>query len=1598
MRQPARPGCLKAARFFAMATGFLILIAGVSSVRLLAAGEPRPAEPARLHGLLSGDADRRSGKNQVGQQGDQRHILKQMVYRTHRREQRDLGQAVRELEAGNIVEGLAYLQHLLDLPEDGFVWIDSQPGPASVRREASRILGSLDAEDLELYEELYGPDARRLLRDAWRTGDPARYREIHRRFFHTAAGFAAGNWLASRSLDHGRFASAARIWSRLFSEPAHQKRVTATLLLKAAAAYRLSGQTQRSEALLKRIGEEHLRIAGRRTSPEAWLRDLVESQERRLAAADRQLPTDDWPVVMGDTHRNRSSNASTGHLRPVWSESYSQKPNGLSEQLLESWEEQRQRSSGPFAVANFAIVVGNSVLVRDFEGIRALDLSTGETVWSYQCESSLEKLAAATSSLTGASNLAASGSLVLVQRAYVWNSTMGMLASDGQRVYAVDGMDLALMNSRRQPSFDVRQISVTGELQPISRKMNHLIALEIDTRSSDGAVKKQPVWSVGGGQPIPEWFVGMDGNGDGIVTADEFRGLAEEFKKIDVNSDGAIHWLEAEAAASTEDRSQTLAGHFFLGPPLPVEGCLYAVTESDCQLNLVALRSETGELMWSQGIGFVGLPIDVDTGRYPLSCSPTFADGVVVCPTQLGMLVGVDALTGSLLWAHYCGDEPPTALGRSPYLARYSYGHPGFPNLPQIRNRKIVYMPRHSKFIHCVDLFTGRQIWKAERENPLVTGHSGAGDEYVAAVTDEAVMIVGGQHCRGLSLSTGEEQWSANLGMPAGRGIQIGTKYLLPLEEGRIATLDLSTGREAGFSLVRANGNPEAVSRLGNLAAAGSMIISAGLGQITALPQADQLLAQVRDRLASDPASIKDLLLASELELTLEDLAPAKSHLTAALALTMADEQRRRAETFMRELLYLELRSQGEDERAIFEQLDRYAKTPPERGRYLILRAESQMRHRDFQGILESTSEFAELDLKSPLPMAGDSARLVSAASWVPSVIGRVRDQFGDAELRSISTQVDVAQQAALVSGRIGRLEQFLAVYARWPQALAVRMELAQRLIDRGRFQQAELLLLENRRCGDQHTAAAATERLLCLWDRLGLHQEAAGLLLELEEQYGDVKLSDGRTGRQYVAEFPSERLTAAAYQRTKPPRWQVSRVNISEQRWTHTDPKLQESYQRNRGRFSSPLCSPFQLLYQGTSSSGKLAVVDRHSGVLVGSISIPKRNSNPSYSRKAYVGHFFPLGSPAAMNGISLLERDEEEPFWSSVPEKRPQQQDVMRVGPAGPSFCTFQARSYLVVVDPASGRILWQRTDLDPHSGLNSDRSIGLFGDEEVLVVVSSDHTTYTVYRTATGERLRHGKLDIDSRRPRYAFGRKLFYVHTSTVEKRLRCWDPLEDHIVLDEPLYEPRDGQIFTAATPDNEQLAVILKPGRIRILDGKTAATRLELRMEPAELANANLMWVFRDHARYYINLQRPVTVPQSPKYNYYDNQTYLPAARVRGDVYAVDRKSGKMLWKRAFPQRSVIQMPHFRLPFLITVSRQSYRDPRKRNQQSLLVEVIDAQTGQTMGIKENIFPDRILQLWYERDLGRLELTGLQTQIRLDFDRPRQCLLPDQGPL
>jgi outer membrane protein assembly factor BamB len=1526
----------------------------------------------------------------------QQRVFGHLLYRS-RRQQLLLSRATRNLAEGKTTDGLLYLQTIFDLSDDSFTWLAAESRLVSIRAESMRLLGSQPSAVLRSYEQLQRAEADFMLTDARRSGDPNHFRDLGRRYYFTAAGFAAIDWQASRWFDLGKMGQAARAWQRLISEPAHRNRVTRPMLLKTAIALQLADRTADAKTVMQRLGDGGLTLGDGTVADIAWLR-------RRLPATSRLAQLSNRAVRPGSNNVQSVRPTTTPFLSPRWSQSYTSGPDDLLGSLVTNWERNQRENLKPVAVANSAIVADGSIILRDFGRIRAFDAVTGEPRWSYRCATSLKSISAdglgRTASRTGSSQSMS----IDIRSAFATNATTGMLSTDGQRVYAVDYIDLG--KQPRSPSRFTRAAVSPEEQAPklISRDSNRLIALNVNPAATDDG-NQRPVWSIGGAVGTPEWFVRMDSNADGRITKEEFTESATPFSKIDTNGNSSIGLREAAASAGLSQRGNPLWGHFFLGAPLAVDGRLYVVTEADRQLNLVALRPETGELLWTQAIGFVEVPIERDANRYPLQCTPSFADGILVCPTQLGFLVGIDSATGALMWAYYYGDDQSLSrLGRWPHRPQRHFGHAGFSSVVHIADDRVVVLPHQSDSIHCLDLKTGAQLWTSSRQDA----------EYIGTLHGDHVLTVGSRFCRGLSLKTGQELWATRLGMPSGCGVQAGGNYLVPLEEGRIATLDLTTGREIGFTIARQDRDDKRTAESesdnekvtantdgfhqwtgdwhpGNLVATGDLVLSAGANRLVAFPQAGPLLSSIERDFQNQPMSPQARVRAAELNLALGDMSSARTRLTEVLAETMPPDEVEWAETLLRELLYLQLKHQTGNS-GLFAQLAQLSKTPVRRGRYLMQRAEAQLERGEFSGVLQATRDFSALNLDQPLPTVGDPSLRVTAASWVRSIVGRVQNQFGEVQLAEIVAQIEDERQQSLAADGTQRLERFLTVYSQWPQAGHPRNELARRYIAAGSFQQAELLLLVNRGSGDREVAERATAMLAHLWDKLGLWHEAAGLLTELEQRGSiDGRVDEDHSVRQLAPKFSPTGLTAMAMRQRVILDWDISRVDILQRPWTEIDPHLAETYGRYRRRFPIKGHSTFQLLVKGTSGTEKLAVIDRHTGRIVSNIPIPEQVSYPTTQHMADVGHFVPLGGQAAMNGISLLRDGSNQLLWTTRPQGLASQQKLLRVGPAGHSFCSFQGRKHLVVTDPGSGRILWQRTDLDPRGGLLNDPYAGLFGDDDVLVLFAADRSSYTVYRSATGEVLRTGQLEIEVNQQRRVFGRKLCYVARTETGLRIRIWDPLHDVIEFDEPF----DGRLYSAVTPAQE-LAVILPPGRLVIIDVAANQERLDLKLDPADLANLNYMRVFSGNDRYFVNLQRAIRVPNARTYSYYASDTFLDAVHVQGDLLAINPELSRLEWKRTLPQRSVLRTPQYRLPFLITMS--GVRDRWNGNRQSLLVEVIDIATGETIGLKTDLRPDRIVQCTYEPDSGRMLFYGLKTLFELKFDRGRQRLTTEDLPL
>lgn len=1437
-----------------------------------------------------------------------------------------LKSAKQQLAEQNFSGALNDLQFILDRPDDVFVRVDWEPVPRGAHAAARRLMEALPTEALRTYESLYGSEARAPLAQARKSGDAAAYSHIVRRYFYTAAGFEAADWLTAREMDHGRFALAAALWEQVLGAAAHRPRMRSAHYLRAAYCLEMLGDKPRAREQLQHVRASDVTVAGKKVTAGSWLAEAVD-RERSQRHSQGTLAVGGGPCRNGVTSGTVPSLASA-----TWSATLA---GGKSEHLrvLAAAVETYQLQQGlPLGAAHFPLLIGDKVVFRDYEGIRAIELQSGSTYWRYDCETSLLQRVPAPVPLP--SEGSPPDQQNHLQNMLTGNSLLGMLSSDGQSVFAVDQLDAG----------DRPGAARNDGTSSLPQHTNRLLALELSPpAASDRGARVR--WSVGGPRD------------------------------------------ESEAA------SRPLAGHFFLGPPLATEDRLYAVSECDQQLHVTCLDPSAGTVVWMQVICAVPQPIGLDQQRTMLDCSPALAEGTLVVPTQAGLLVALEPVTGTLRWASACDDAQLTQKQQSsswPYAMRSRFGHPGYPSPPVIHSGHAILLPVHSEYVHAINLRTGSVSWRARRAD-LEAATAG---EYVAAVTGRTVLMIGRRRCRGLALDTGRELWSVRLGStPAGRGVCTAAGYLVPCDDGRILAFDPDTGRQTGWS------HAQGGVRLGNLVLGGDLVVSLGRTDICAFPQAGKLLEKLAAH-GEERLSAAQSLEAAELELALGRTVSAKHRLQALRLATENARLRERADDLYRDVLLAELASGAAEDSGLLAELEPLMRTPQLRARLWLERGRKL--GSDPAITLAAARELASIALEHPLAISDDPSRSIMGPAAARGLLNASRVANEDADPMRLDSVVAIELDEVLRSRELSALRRFTRLYDGWPQADHARLRLAEVAIEQARGQLAEVVLLEARRSVNPQVRGAATRLLSELWSSRDRHSDAALLLEDLATRFAAVEVAPGRTGTDYLEHHPRNQQTWAAYRRLEEPRWALSAAKIS------TQPASNEQLQTLGGNGVQAVLTPrnlsLQLWDQGRGSGLRLTMLDRRTGTMYPeTIEIPGR---PSYSatmkdggiQHSYVGHFCAFGTAGKVQGVSLLDR---KVVWEIDAPGGRNANDVVRVGPAGTGFAAFQSRQNLFVVDPADGRLLWHRNDLEGSSGLVQEWFDGIIGDERVLVVFHGNRGHYTLYDTETGAEMRRGKLDIRTGHTRRSFGR--MYVHfTSTPEnRRLRVWDAQADRVVWEVAADSIADRYDTGGTTPgmkvltyvrDADELAFVTTDGRLRVVEIATGTRKFDLPLAQEQVANLNSIAVFRDRERYYFHLQRQLPKANPPPAA--ADQPAVPAvieqsltdsgvAAVHldaGELLAADRTGGQVVWSRLMGRRTLFQFADLRLPVLLQACKLRQGDQAV----SLCVEVLDLKTGEVVASHRELPEDRFLHAEFEPESARIAFRGVKNDVHIDF--------------
>ena len=223
------------------------------------------------------------------------------------------------------------------------------------------------------------------------------------------------------------------------------------------------------------------------------------------------------------------------------------------------------------------------------------------------------------------------------------------------------------------------------------------------------------------------------------------------------------------------------------------------------EIRLVVLDSKTGKMDWSQQLAS---PEDVNVPwngfRRATGVSPSYADGVLICPTSAGAVVAVDIANRSLLW----GYEYPHGqqnqiqqqqmmairMGRvvSAYNIQNFVGDRWSDATATIADGFAIVTPVEADELFCLSLIDGKLLWKMDRGENI----------YVAGIRDGKVLLVGRKQVQAYRLADGKPAWADPLllpqgSVPSGGGFLSDSQYFLPLSSAEVASIDIDKGQIA---------------------------------------------------------------------------------------------------------------------------------------------------------------------------------------------------------------------------------------------------------------------------------------------------------------------------------------------------------------------------------------------------------------------------------------------------------------------------------------------------------------------------------------------------------------------------------------------------------------------------------------------------------------------------------------------------------------------------------------------------------------------------------------------------------------------------------
>ena len=622
------------------------------------------------------------------------------------------------------------------------------------------------------------------LSDAVSSGDFTEVRRLATRYAFCPAARNTLLMMTSRSLDRGDFLEAALLLSRV-------QRMNAApdtaLILQMAVCYARAGLiTDATDVILqlrKDSGAETVNVRGenvRQPGTPAEIVEWLKNQTAQSNAAGALAGGTDWLQPGGSYRRLAPRLRGPAGFRTQWKSNlfevqdvlYSEQYNPLLAEFRDPVERESLRllqRNSTIVPAGLPLVMGQQAIFRTPFGIRSVNMLSGDLTWEVTRPDS--RLKTILDERAAESENASSGRDDFGLRAYVDPRAQllyQMIRTNTASQMAINGRTLFVVDECANATWNDDMGGMLGPNGSLSIPSNYIRAYDAES----GLFR----WEAGG---------------------------------------------QTQNVALPAGQGNLLAGFYFLGAPLVLGQRTYVLAESGEGIFLIqiaepvaladkaadadsgllisdAQASVNPKVVKSQILTVPEYKLPQHPVRKHAGLMPSFAQGMLICPTCDQRIVAVSAEDHSLRWIfRYAGNTRVQEIGGENLVLfggrdvidtkSVDMDSRWIDSLARIVNGKVLITPRDSDQLYCLDLQTGLMIWSTPRN----VFHA------IGTVTSDKVVLVGNQRVAAFSMTDGRLIWSTELrdGVVCGTATSDGTIIQIPTSEPSIVSLDLETGR-----------------------------------------------------------------------------------------------------------------------------------------------------------------------------------------------------------------------------------------------------------------------------------------------------------------------------------------------------------------------------------------------------------------------------------------------------------------------------------------------------------------------------------------------------------------------------------------------------------------------------------------------------------------------------------------------------------------------------------------------------------------------------------------------------------------------------------